>query len=81
MVRALTGLSYNFVNEIAQDREGVRYTIPRLNIIVVVIVAYGSSLLATYLPARQAANVYPVEALRHEQPSLERNTVRYRLHI
>jgi len=33
---------------------------------MVAIIAYGASLLTTYLPARQAAKVYPAEALRFE---------------
>ncbi len=60
------GLSYNLVNSMGESFEGMTYQVPWLNIIVVVIIAYGASLLTTYLPARQAANVLPAEALRYE---------------
>jgi len=45
---------------------GIRYTVPVWNIVIVGVIAYGASLLTTFLPARQAANVYPAEALRYE---------------
>ena len=60
------GLSYNLIAEVAKDVEGLEYRVPWLNIAVVVIIAYSASLLTTYLPARQAAKVYPAEALRYE---------------
>ncbi|MGB2884906.1 MAG: FtsX-like permease family protein, partial [Dehalococcoidia bacterium] len=59
-------LSYNLINSVAEDIEGMKYSVPWLNIVVLVIIAYGASLLTTYLPARQASNVYPAEALRYE---------------
>ncbi len=59
-------LSYNLINEVSKDVEGRAYRVPWLNIAVVVVVAYVASLLTTYLPARQAAKVYPAEALRFE---------------
>ncbi|MDE2765461.1 MAG: FtsX-like permease family protein [Chloroflexota bacterium] len=58
------GLSAGIINSIANDFDGVRYVVPWFTIVVVVVVAYGASLLTTYAPARQAANVYPAEALR-----------------
>jgi putative ABC transport system permease protein len=57
-------LSVSIIAEIASQTAGVRYVVPWGNIILVVAVAYVASLLTTYLPARQAANVYPAEALR-----------------
>jgi ABC-type lipoprotein release transport system permease subunit len=45
---------------------GLTYQVPWVNIVVVVVVAYVASLLTTYLPARQAAKIYPAEALRFE---------------
>lgn len=60
------GLSVQIVGTMAESFEGLKYTVPWLNIIVVVIIAYGASLLTTYLPARQASKVYPAEALRFE---------------
>jgi putative ABC transport system permease protein len=59
-------LSYNLISSISDDFEGMSYSVPWINIVVIVAVAYGASLLTTYLPARQAANVYPAEALRYE---------------
>ena len=58
------GLAVGIINSIGSDFEGVRYVVPWFTIGIVVVVAYGASLLTTYAPARQAANVYPAEALR-----------------
>ncbi len=59
-----SGLSVGIIRSIAEDVDGVSYQFPWLTVILVVVVAYGASLLMTFLPARQAANVYPAEALR-----------------
>jgi putative ABC transport system permease protein len=59
-------LSYNVLAELSEDIEGLVYRVPWLSILVVITVAYGASLLTTFLPARQAAKVYPAEALRFE---------------
>ena len=60
------GVSAQVIDEMAKSFAGLRYEVPWFNIITVVIVAYVASLLTTYLPARQAARVYPAEALRFE---------------
>lgn len=60
------GLSVQIVDEMSKFVPGVTYSVPVLNIVVIVLIAYGASLLTTFLPARQAANVYPAEALRYE---------------
>ena len=60
------GLSYSIVEEMAHDFEGLKYTIPWFNIVGVGVIAYGASLLTTYLPALQASRVYPAGALRFE---------------
>jgi len=60
------GLSVQIIDAMGETFEGITYQVPWLNILVVFIIAYGASLLTTYLPARQAANVYPAEALRFE---------------
>ena len=57
-------LSVSIVHEVGTTFEGVRFVVPWSTIIVVVVVAYGASMLTTFLPARQAANIYPAEALR-----------------
>ena len=54
------------ISSVSDDFEGMVFVVPWLNIVVVVVIAYGASLLTTFLPARQAANVYPAEALRYE---------------
>jgi putative ABC transport system permease protein len=61
-----TIISYNIVNDIRDDVESIRFSIPWLQIIIIVAVAYFFSLLTTFLPARQASRIYPAEALRYE---------------
>ena len=61
-------LSYNAILDI-RDEEGldtIRYAIPWIQMIIILGVTYFFSLLATYIPARQASKVYPAEALRYE---------------
>ncbi|MDP3064305.1 MAG: FtsX-like permease family protein [Chloroflexota bacterium] len=60
------GLSVQIIDQMKEWFPGIRYTVPVWNIVVVAVIAYGASLLTTFLPARQAANVYPAEALRYE---------------
>jgi putative ABC transport system permease protein len=60
------GLSVQIIESMKETFAGITYQVPWVNIVVVVIIAYGASLLTTYLPARQAAKVYPAEALRFE---------------
>jgi putative ABC transport system permease protein len=50
-----TLLSYNVIHELSKGIEGLAYRVPWLNILLVVAIAYGASLLTTFLPARQAA--------------------------
>ena len=61
-----TIISYNIVNDIKDDVESIRFTVPWLQIVAIVAVAYVFSLAATFLPARQASRIYPAEALRYE---------------
>ncbi len=61
-------LSYNAIVDI-RDEEGldtIRYAIPWTQMFVILGLTYVFSLLATYVPARQASKVYPAEALRYE---------------
>ena len=63
-----TIISWNIVNDV-RERENVetlRFSIPWLQIVIIVLIAYVFSLLTTYLPARQASRIYPAEALRYE---------------
>ena len=61
-----TVISYLIVREIQQDIETIRFSIPWLQIVAIIAVAYIFSLATTFLPARQASNIYPAEALRYE---------------
>ncbi len=60
------GLSRNVIGGFAEQFPGVRYEIPWLQLLVLAGLAYLSSLLTTYLPARQASRIHPAEALRFE---------------
>ena len=60
-----TLLSINLVDEIAQEVPGLAFTIPWGELAVIVGLAYVFSLLTTFVPARQAAGIYPAEALRY----------------
>jgi len=46
--------------------EGIELVIPWARIVLITGLAYGASLLTTFLPARQASRVYPAEAIRFE---------------
>lgn len=59
-------ISYNIVQEVQRDVETIRFDVPWIQIIVIIAVAYVFSLATTFLPARQASNIYPAEALRYE---------------
>lgn len=59
-------LSFQILDTMSDNFAGITYKVPWVNIVVVVIIAYGASLLTTYLPARQASKIYPAEALRFE---------------
>ena len=61
-----TVISYNIVKDIQEDLETVRFSIPWLQIGIIVAIAYVFSLVTTYMPSRQASRIYPAEALRYE---------------
>lgn len=61
-----TAISYMIVREVRQDIETIEFTLPWLQIVIIVAVAYIFSLATTFLPARQASQIYPAEALRYE---------------
>jgi ABC-type antimicrobial peptide transport system permease subunit len=58
--QALVGSSYEAISG------GRVFAIPWGQIGIIVLVAYGFSLLTTILPALQASRIYPAEALRYE---------------
>jgi putative ABC transport system permease protein len=60
------GISVGIIDQMGDSFEGMTYQVPWVTILVIAVIAYGASLLTTYLPARQAAKVYPAEALRFE---------------
>ena len=61
-------LAWQAYNDIKQDEgiDTIRFAIPWIQIGIILAVTYAASLLATFLPARQASRVYPAEALRYE---------------
>jgi len=56
----------NLIDLIAQTNNSISFTVPWLQIVVIVVIAYIASLITTYLPAWQASRIYPAEALRYE---------------
>jgi putative ABC transport system permease protein len=61
-------LAYNFFNSELASTPGseLSFSIPWVTLGIIVAIAYGMSMLTTYLPAWQAARIYPAEALRYE---------------
>ena len=61
-------LGWQAYNDIKEDEgiDTIRFAIPWVQIGIILAVTYAASLLATFLPARQASRVYPAEALRYE---------------
>ncbi len=70
VIGALLGivLAYNAVSDIRADEniDTISFSIPWIQMIVILGLTYFFSLLATYIPARQASKVYPAQALRYE---------------
>jgi ABC-type lipoprotein release transport system permease subunit len=54
------------ITEMAADIPGITFQVPWLEMLSVSGLAYGMSLLTTWLPALQASQVTPAEALRYE---------------
>ena len=54
------------ITEMAVDVPGLTFKVPWTEIILVSFLAYAMTLLTTWLPARQASQVTPAEALRYE---------------
>jgi putative ABC transport system permease protein len=62
------GISFNIIRDTKAEAswENLEYTVPWLALGVIFAIVIAASLLAAYLPARQASRVYPAEALRYE---------------
>jgi ABC-type lipoprotein release transport system permease subunit len=59
-------ISYNIVQEIGKDIEGLKFHVPWMNMLAIVGIAWAFAMITTYWPARQASQIYPSEALRYE---------------
>ena len=61
-------LGYNAVQDIRAEEgvEALTFSIPWIQMSIILGLTFFFSLLATYLPARQASRIYPAEALRYE---------------
>jgi putative ABC transport system permease protein len=58
--------AYQLITDTAAEIPGLSFSVPWGSIALVVGLAYGMTLLATYLPSKQASRVLPAEALRYE---------------
>ena len=61
-------LSFNIIEDASTqgNAENIKFAVPWLNLAIILLIAYGASLLTTFLPARQASRIYPAVALRYE---------------
>jgi putative ABC transport system permease protein len=58
--------AYQMINDLSSEIPGLEFQVPWGSIALVIFLAYGMTLLATYLPAQQASKVAPAEALHYE---------------
>ena len=56
----------NIFREISREVEGVKFSIPVLNLAAIIFITSIAALISSFLPARQASKIYPAEALRYE---------------
>jgi len=59
-------LANQYIAEQAKIDPTIHLVIPWPQVLIILVIAYGASLITTYLPARQASRIYPAEALRYE---------------
>ena len=59
-------LSFNLVEGFQDQIPGLQFSMPWLQIGIIIGIAYLFAMLTTYLPARQAGRIHPAEALRYE---------------
>jgi putative ABC transport system permease protein len=58
-------IGWNIFLSISSEADGLTYSIPWLNVTLIVVVAVVFSLVTTFIPARQASRIKPSEALRY----------------
>ena len=58
-------IGWNIFLSISAEADGLTYSIPWLNVTIIVVVAVVFSLITTFIPARQASKIKPSEALRY----------------
>ena len=58
--------SFNVISDIQSDEPNVQLIIPWTKILLIGFGAYACTLVATFVPARQAATIAPADALRYE---------------
>ncbi len=59
-------LSFNLVEGFQDQIPGLKFSMPWLQIGIIIAIAYIFAMITTYLPARQAGRIHPAEALRYE---------------
>jgi ABC-type lipoprotein release transport system permease subunit len=58
-------IGWNIFLSISAEAEGLTYSIPWMNVTLIVVIAVVFSLITTFIPARQASKIKPSEALRY----------------
>ncbi|MGE5595987.1 MAG: ABC transporter permease [Hyphomicrobiales bacterium] len=70
LIGLVLGLSLAWVlfttGDVGDEIEGQAFVVPWLNIAIICAIAFGASMLMTFLPARSASRVPVAEALRYE---------------
>ncbi len=59
-------LSWSFLDDFSEQAQGLEFSIPWFTVTAVVTITIIAALITTYVPARQASQIYPAEALRYE---------------
>ena len=58
-------IGWNIFLSISAESDGLTYSIPWMNVTLIVLIAVVFSLVTTFIPARQASRIKPSEALRY----------------
>ena len=68
LLGTVLGVAYNVIHDTADQPswDNITFAVPWTNLLLVYAIVYAAALLAAFFPARQAAGVYPAEALRYE---------------